>query len=84
MKPRNAFRWDEVRDRTFQETKNALTETQVLAYYDPLKQTSLHTDASRLKGLGLVLKQQQADGTQRMIHAGSRYLTEIEKRYAMI
>ena len=63
LKPRNEFHWDEVHDKAFQETRNALTETPVLAYYDPLKQTSLHTDASRLKGPRFVLKQQQTDGT---------------------
>ena len=61
LKPRNE--WDKVHDKEFQETKNALTETPVLAYYDPLKPTFLHTDASRLKGLGFVFKQQQTDGT---------------------
>ncbi len=33
-----------------------------LAYYDPTRLTALHTDASRLRGLGFILKQQQTNG----------------------
>ena len=36
--------------------KDALTETPVLAYYDPRCPTSLHTDASHLKGIGICAK----------------------------
>ena len=56
----------------------------ILAYYDPTKETSLHVDASRLKGMSFVLKQKQSDGTWRFVQAGSRFLTETESRYAMI
>ena len=49
-----------------------------------MKETSLHVDASRLKGIGFVLKQKQSDGTWRFVQEGSRFLTGTETRYAMI
>lgn len=84
LKPKNEFLWDEVHEQAFNNTKYALSSTPVLAYYDPQKPTSLHTDASRLKGLGFVLKQRQDDNSWRMVQAGSRFITETESRYAMI
>jgi len=41
-------------------------------------------DASRLHGLGFVLKQKKAEGQWKMIQAGSRFLSAAETRYAMI
>jgi hypothetical protein len=60
------------------------TANNVIDYYDAAKPTALHTDASRLKGLGFVLRQQHADGSWRTIQAGSRFLSDAESRYAMI
>jgi hypothetical protein len=40
-------------------------------------------DASRLNGIGFVLKQ-EIDGIWRPVQAGSRFLTETEGRYAMV
>ena len=84
LKPKNAFCWDEVHDRAFTETKEALASAPILTYYDPNKPTSLHVDASRLNGIGFVLRQRQTAGTWSMVQAGSRFLTETESRYAMI
>ncbi len=55
-----------------------------LAYYDATRPTTLFTDASRLKGLGFVLKQQQENGEWRVVQAGSRFIAPAESRYAMI
>lgn len=41
-------------------------------------------DASCLNGLGFVLKQQHADNRCNMVQAGSRFLSDVETRYAMI
>ena len=84
LKEKNVFTWTVEHDQAFQATKALLAQTPVLAYYDPKRPTSLHCDASRLNGLGFVLKQQQEDKTWRMVQAGSRFLTETESRYAMI
>ena len=84
LKPRNDFLWEEPQERAFQDVKKALSTTPVMAYYDSKRATSLHVDASMLNGLGFVLKQQQPDGSWRMVQAGSRFITETEQRYAMI
>jgi hypothetical protein len=55
-----------------------------LAFYDPALPTSLHVDASRLNGLGFLLKQQGADAKWTVVQAGSRFLSSAESRYAMI
>ena len=84
LKEKNAFLWTVEHDQAFLATKAALASTPILAYYDPTRPTSLHCDASRLNGLGFVLKQQQPDKSWRMVQAGSRFITETESRYAMI
>ena len=84
LKSKNEFIWDNVHNIAFQKAKKVLSDTPILAYYDPTKEASPHVDASRLKGNGFVLKQKQSDGTWRFVQAGSRFLTETETRYAMI
>ena len=85
LKGEYEFAWNEAHQEAFDQVRQELTKSDaVIAYYDPKKPTSLHTDASRLKGLGFVLKQQQPDGTWRMVQAGSRFLSDAETRYAMI
>ena len=64
-----------------------MSTTSSFTFYDVRKPTALHVDASRLSfgsGLGFILKQQQSNGKWSMIQAGSRFLSEAEKRYAMI
>ncbi len=68
----------------FQKTKEFLSTPAALAFYDHRRPTRLFTDASRLNGLGFVLKQQQEDGVWKTVQAGSRYLTSAEERYAMV
>lgn len=45
----------------FQKLKSSLTSEPVLCVYDPLRETELHTDASKI-GFGAVLMQKQNDG----------------------
>lgn len=80
----NAFMWTENHNIAFTEARNILSSESMLAYYDPQKPTILATDASRLNGLGLLLTQEQQDGTMRAVQAGSRFLTDTESRYAVI
>lgn len=54
-----------------------------LTYYDHRRPTRLYTDASRLNGLGFILKQ-LVDGQWKVVQAGSRFLAPAETRYAMI
>ena len=84
LKPRNDFLWEEPQERAFKDVKKALSMTPVMTYHDSKRATSLHVHVSRLNGLGFVLKQQQPDGSWRMVQAGLRFITETEQRYAMI
>ena len=79
------FQWDTSHQESFDQARHALANSDyVVAYYDPKKPTALHTDASRLKGLGFILRQQSQDGSWRVTQAGSRFLSNAETRCAMI
>ena len=78
------FQWLPEHQSAFDLAREHLASTKVLAYYSPSRQTRLVVDASRLNGLGFVLKQLQDDGNWKPVQAGSRFLTSAETRYAMI
>ena len=73
------WEWTEVHEKAFRAARAALSTVQSLTFYDPKRPTALHVDASRLHGLGFVLKQQQPDGSWQMVQAGSRFLSDAEK-----
>ena len=77
------FQWLPEHGHAFVEAKSRLTSIPVLAYFTVNRPTLLATDASRLKGLGLVLLQ-MVDNVWKPVKAGSRFLTPAESRYAMI
>jgi hypothetical protein len=78
------FKWTSTHDDAFKAARAALSAHQSLAFYDPALPTYLHVDASRLNGLGFLLKQQGADAKWTVVQAGSRFLSSAESRYAMI
>lgn len=79
------FSWDENHQRAFEEVRRELSQAPLcVSYFDPAKPTRICTDASRLNGLGFVIKQEQGDGTWTTVQAGSRFLSDAEKRYAMV
>ena len=84
LSQKNEFVWAPEHQSAFEQARAALSSPATLAFYDPPKPTSLHTDASRLKGLGFVLRQRQEDGTWRVVQCGSRFLSKTESRYAVI
>ena len=84
LKKQAAFTWLPDHDKAFKLARHLLSQVPALAYYDSSRPTALHTDASRLRGLGFVLKQQQKNGEWRMVQAGSRLIVPAESRYAMI
>ena len=55
----------------------------MLTYFDPSKETRLHTDASTL-GLDFLLlhKPTNSNSNWRVVQVGSRFLTDAESRYA--
>ena len=83
LKKGNAFLWLPEHESAFEKARKMLSNSKTLAFYEPKRQTRLQVDASRLKGLGFVLKQFH-NGTWKTVQAGSRFLSEAETRYAMI
>ena len=78
------FQWLPEHQVAFEKAREHLASPKKLAYYCPRRPTRLIVDASRLNGLGFVLKQCQDDNTWRAVQAGSRFLSSAETRYAMI
>ena len=74
------WRWNSIHQKAFDTLKNLLTDTQVMAHYDPSAPTHLRVDASPV-GLGAVLTQTQ-DGVTRPIAYASRTLSNVERRYS--
>ena len=82
LSTKNDFVWSSDLQEKFDLAKGSLAEAPVLSYFDPTKPTRLCTDASR-QGLGFVL-QQQSGSAWTLIQAGSRFLSDVETRYAII
>ena len=72
--------WRSEHQRAFDNLKNALTSTHVMAHYDPTAPSQLRVDASPV-GLGAILTQTQ-DGETKPIAYASRTLTSVETRYS--
>ena len=75
--------WDEPQQRAFAEVKKVISQSPVLALYDPSLETTVSADASSF-GLGAVLLQKQADDERRPVAYASRAMTPTEQRYAQI
>ena len=84
LKKKSDFVWTGEHQEIFEKAREELANVKHLAYFDHRRKTRLYTDASRLNGLGFVLKQLQDDQTWRVVQAGSRFLTSAETRYAMV
>ena len=75
-------RWNDDAAVAFDALKEKLTEAPILGYPDMNLPFRLYTDASNI-GLGFVLAQVGHDGTERVLHYGSKKLTDTETRYAV-
>jgi len=84
LKSKNEYVWTAEHQEAFEKAREELSVVQELTYFDHRRPTKLFTDASRLNGLGFVLKQEQNDGSWRIVQAGSRFLSSAETRYAMV
>ena len=84
LKKNLVWEWTTFHDEAFKRAREKLSTAPDLSFYDPAHRTALHVDASRLHGLGFVLKQLKPDGGWRVVQAGSRFLSSEESRYAMI
>lgn len=77
---RTPFKWETRQQQAFETIIQKLSNPPVLAYADYKKPFKLHTDAST-SGLGAVLYQHQADGSDRVIAYASRSLKPAERNY---
>ena len=84
LKRNTVWRWDDVLTKHFEDVKACLAEPPVLGHFDPQLYTVLQTDASLLNGVGYALRQKTHTGEWRLIQCGSRFLSDTEKRYAVI
>ena len=75
--------WTSDHEVAFRDVKRVLSAPPVMAYFDPCLATVLQTDASSTRGMGFALLQRHGD-VWRLVHCGSRFLTDVETRYAVI
>ena len=83
LKKENAWVWGPAQQEAFQRLKADMASEQVLALYDPEKETVVSSDASSF-GLGAVLMQKQPSGEMRSVAYASRSMSETERRYAKL
>ena len=62
LSSKNQWSWGSAQQSAFESLQNSLSSSHVLALYDANNETTLSVDASSY-GLGAVLRQKQADGT---------------------
>ena len=70
--------WSQECAKSFQDLKDTLTSSCVLAHYNPKLEVQLAVDASPF-GLGVVISHITTEGEQRPIAYASRSLTPAEK-----
>ena len=81
MKIENKFSWTEECEVAFEQLKDSLTESPILALPQHRGRFILDTDASNF-AIGAVLSQIQ-DGVERVVAYGSRSLTKEERNYCV-
>ena len=79
----NQFLWVQPQEKAFQEIKQKLTSSDVLAHYDTSKRSVVAADACQ-DGLGAVLFETDSSGNRRAIAFALCSLNDTEKRYAVI
>ena len=79
----NQWVWEEPQQKAFNQIKQMLTTSPVLALFDPSLETIVSEDASSY-GLGAVLLQRQPEGQLKPVAYISRSMTPTEQRYAQI
>ena len=75
--------WEAAQQKSFEEVKQIVTSSPVLALYNPKSSTIVSADASSY-GLGAVLLQRQLQGELKPVAYISRSLSTTEQRYAQI
>lgn len=80
QKKKKIFECTTEQETSFQSFKTTLTNTQVMAFYNPQENTSITVDASPT-GLGAILSQLQSNGTTKpnQLRLSIRYNKQISK-----
>ena len=79
----NQWVWGELQQKAFNQIKQMLTTSPVLALFDPRFETVVSADACSF-GFGAVLLQRQPAGDLKPVAYISRSVTTTEQRYAQI
>ena len=78
------FEWTQDCQQAFEKIKEAITDTNNLAPYDPRLQTKVTVDAAKGCGTSVTLWQKQKDQTWRAVTHHSRTFSKPEKNYSQI
>ena len=77
-----AFQWSEKHDQAFNQIKDLLTSSTVMAYFDPRKDTELITDASPWGLSAILIQKSPGQDDRRVVVYASRALSDVERRYS--
>lgn len=80
LKKDSVWEWGQSQEKAFEDLKNRLTGRPILSIYNPLAETEVHTDASKV-GVGGILLQRSSDGVFRPIAYYSRQTSPEEKNF---
>lgn len=83
LKKGTKWNWDDSCEAGFSKIKKLLSSSPVLAHYDPNLPLILSVDSSQY-GLGAVLAQRHADGSERPVCCASRTLNAAECNYSQL
>jgi hypothetical protein len=76
------WEWTTQYEAAFNAAHFELSSPAELSFYNPGLPMALHVDASRLRGLGFILRQQDPNGKWNVVQAS--FLSDAETRYGMI
>ena len=75
------WEWTSEQETAFQNIRDQIAKATSMAYYNPDLKTKVITDASPV-GLAAILVQTETDGSEKVIQAASRSLSDVERRYS--
>ena len=82
LKKQTEWRWTEEHMESFENLKKLITQIPCLSHYNTDYPNIVTTDAST-KGLGATLWQEQPNGELKPVAYASRFISDVEERYAI-
>ena len=83
LSKKEPWEWTSAQDKTFNESKELLTSSQLLVHYDSKLPLLLACDASA-NGIGAVLAHRMPDSSEKPIGYASRTLNSAERNYSQL